>query len=51
LGLGLAIVKAFIEAHSGKVTVESEEGFGSTFRFTLPSERMEKDRQSRGSDL
>ena len=36
LGLGLAIVKTFIEAHRGKVTVESEQGLGSTFQFTLP---------------
>jgi two-component system, OmpR family, phosphate regulon sensor histidine kinase PhoR len=36
-GLGLAIVKTFIEAHGGEVTVKSQEGVGSTFRFTLPS--------------
>ncbi len=35
-GLGLAIVKTFVEAHDGKVSVESMEGLGSTFRFTLP---------------
>ena len=36
MGLGLAIVKTFVEAHDGTVTVESVEGQGSTFRFTLP---------------
>ncbi len=35
-GLGLAIVKTFVEAHEGSVSVESSEGRGSTFRFTLP---------------
>jgi signal transduction histidine kinase len=36
MGLGLAIVKTFTEAEGGKVTVESQEGVGSTFRFSLP---------------
>ena len=36
-GLGLAIVKTFTEADGGKVTVESKEGVGSTFRFSLPT--------------
>ena len=39
LGLGLAIVKTFVEAHNGVVSVESELGVGSTFRFTLPGRR------------
>ena len=34
-GLGLAIVKEIIEAHGGTVGVESQEGKGSTFIFTL----------------
>lgn len=35
-GLGLAIVKHLVEAHHGKVQVESEVGKGTTFRILLP---------------
>jgi signal transduction histidine kinase/CheY-like chemotaxis protein len=35
-GLGLTISKQFVEMHGGSMTVESEPGQGSTFRFSLP---------------
>lgn len=36
LGLGLHISKSIIEAHGGRVWVESEVGAGSAFHFALP---------------
>jgi signal transduction histidine kinase len=37
-GIGLTIVKSIVQAHGGRVTVDSEQGKGSTFTVYLPKE-------------
>ena len=39
-GIGLALVKKIVEEQGGSVTLESEEGKGSTFRFTWPKQSL-----------
>jgi putative PEP-CTERM system histidine kinase len=41
MGIGLFHSKKIIEAHHGRIEVESEEGKGSTFKLFLPMEQME----------
>ena len=47
-GLGLSIVKSIGAAHGGRVSVESAEGRGSTFRFEIPR-LLDKDKEEKAT--
>jgi len=47
MGMGLAISRTIVEAHHGRIGVESEPGIRTTFRFTLPPASPDADARDR----
>jgi two-component system sensor kinase FixL len=48
MGMGLAISRTIVESHHGKLTVESEPGVVTIFRFILPAADVEDDATPNG---
>jgi signal transduction histidine kinase len=43
-GIGLTVVKKIIDLYGGKIWIESQEGQGCTFIFTIPKQQEQKER-------